>query len=57
MVLCTYYGILASLGPKGLSDIDSNQQEVIIKAFEQNSFLREFKTLNQILQDRRSLYR
>lgn len=51
----THDGILTSLGPKGLSEMDAQNKEIFIKCFEQNPVLKEFNTLNQSLQDRRYL--
>lgn len=46
---------MTALGPKGLSEVDLDQQEIIINCFQENPVLKEFNTLNQTLRDRRFL--
>lgn len=53
----SYEAILASLGPKGLSEFDPDKQDMIIKCFQENPVLKEFNTLNNFLQDRRYISR
>lgn len=49
----SYERILNSLGPKGLSELNQLNREIIIQAFRQNLVLKEFNQLNKSLQDRR----
>lgn len=48
----SYDGIKASLDPKGLSKLDSEDQEIIIQGFQDNPVLKEFNTVNSFLKDK-----